>query len=49
MDGMHQGQTLGGLHDAHDKLAGDAAGLLVHPVSAQVFLDLAFAMDPHRR
>ena len=49
MDGMHQGQTLGCLHDAHDELAGDAAGLFVHPVGADVVIDLSLAMDAYRR
>lgn len=47
MHGMHQRQALGGLYDAQDKLAGDAAGLFVHAIGADVLLDLAFSVDAH--
>jgi hypothetical protein len=49
VDGVHERQALGGLHHAHDELAGVAAGLLVYPKSAQVFLNRAFAVEAHCR
>ena len=47
MHGMHEGQSLGSLHDAEHELAGDAACFLVHAIGADVVIDLAFAMDAH--
>lgn len=47
MHGMHQRQTLGGLHDTEDELAGDAAGLFVHAIGANILFSLAFAVDAH--
>jgi hypothetical protein len=47
MDGVHERQALGGLHDAQHELPGDAARLLVHAEGAEVVLDRALAMDAH--
>ena len=46
VDGVHERQAIGRLHDAEHELSGDAADLLVHAVGAEVVLDRAFAMDP---
>jgi len=47
LNGMHERQAIRRLHNAQDKLAGDAAALLVHSERPNVILDRAFTMDAH--
>ena len=47
VDGVRERQAFGGLHDAEDGLAGDAAALLVHAEGADIVLDRTFAVDAH--
>jgi|GEM_PF-4458357 hypothetical protein len=47
VNSMHEWQAIRRLHNAQDKLAGDAAALLVHSERPDVILDRAFPMDAH--
>ncbi len=49
VNGVHERQPFGGLHDTEHELPGDAASLLVQPKGAQVVVNLPLAMDAHRR
>ena len=47
VNGMHQGQPFGRLHNTEDELPCDTTGLFVHAEGAQIVTDLPLAMDLH--
>jgi hypothetical protein len=48
VNGMHERQPIGGLRHAEHELARDPTGLLVHAIGAEIVVNSAFTMDPHR-